>query len=417
MNRSEPMLLPTLALLLGLCVLPARADDASLELTGGTTIVNKVGGWPSFVTLKDGSILAAKGRTWHRSVDGGRSWTGPEERLACPSIHGGIRSIIRLNSGLLGVILVRMGGLPNLCRDEKNFRQMWLWFSTSADEGQTWSAPVQMNRYFTFGNPHVASLIQTKSGRLVLPVRAGFAAGDAVRSKAGAYGTVDGERRRVGGHTTYPEMDITFCYLSDDEGKTWHKSSGYIFGWDLKLGSFPCDEPVVIELKDSRLMLLARSTIGQLYRVTSSDGGDNWGIAEPSGIVSAYAPCMIRRIPTTDDLLLIWNQASREEIESGYERNRLSVAISKDEGRSWSHAKTLFRSHLPAVGLMKPGPVTGNIGIRPFVGELPRDFATADYPNIHFHGDDVLLHYDRNPKFLGGAYWTLRIFPISALYE
>lgn len=164
-------------------------------------------------------------------------------------------------------------------------------------------------------------------------------------------------------------------------------------------------------------MLLARSTIGQLYRVHSSDGGDNWDIAEPSGITSAYAPCMIRRIPTTGDLLLIWNQSSREEIESGYERNRLSIAISKDEGRSWTHAKTLFRSHVPAVGLIPPEPVTSHIGIKPFVGALPRDFATADYPNIHFHGDEVWFHYDRNPRFLGGAYWTLRIFPVHQLYE
>jgi len=283
----------------------AHAHGTSLELTGGFTTVNKIPGWPSFVTLKDGSILTARGHMWCRSADGGRSWAEQEEWLACPEVRGGIRSIIRLNSGKLGAILIRVGGLPALCRDSEHFRQMWLWFTTSDDEGRTWSTPVQMNRYFTFGQPHVTTLIQTKSGRLALPVRAGFTASDATRAKAGAYGGVDGERRRVGGHTTYPEMDITFCYLSDDGGRTWRKSSGYIFGWDPKLGSFPCDEPVVIELKDSRLMLLARSTIGQLYRVHSSDGGDNWDIAEPSGITSAYAPCMIRRIPTTGDLLLI----------------------------------------------------------------------------------------------------------------
>jgi len=401
-----------------LAAIEARAESGP-ELAGGITLVNKAGGWPSFVTLQDGSILAVRGRMWYRSSDGGKSWTGPEERLACPEVRGGVRSIIRLNSGKLGVILLRMGGLPDINRDAEHFRQMWLWFSTSEDEGETWTTPVQMNKYFMFGIPHVDTLIQTSKGRLILPVRTTFAASTKVRDGAGAYATVQGKRRKIGGHTTYPEMDVTFCYLSDDEGQSWRKSDGFIFGWDegKGLGCFPCDEPVVIELKDGRIMMMCRTTIGQIYRVTSEDGGENWSVPEPSGLASAFAPCMVRRIPTTGDLVIIWNQASREEIETAYERNRLSVAISKDEGKTWTHAKTLFRSHLPAVGLLDPGPVTGHVAIKPFVGEVPVDFATADYPNIHFHGDSVLFHYDRNPKFLGGAYWTLRIFPIEKLYE
>ena len=397
----------------------AGAGEESLELVGGITRVGVVGGWPSFVTLLDGTVLAVRGDQAYRSSDGGRNWVGPEEFKAAPKM--GITSIIRLNSGELGVILLRVEGIPNVGHDEDNFRKMTLCFATSADEGETWSEAVQMNRYGTHGIPHVATLIQTREGRLIIPVRTFFAASDKVRKQAGAFGLVDGERRQVGGHTTYPEIDITFCYLSDDEGKTWRKSNGYIFGWpqDMKLGAFACDEPVVIELADGTIMMFARTTIGQLYRVYSRDGGENWEIPEPSGLASAYSPCMVRRIPTTGDLVIIWNQASREEIESGYERNRLSVAISKDEGKTWTHAKTLFRSHLPAVGLLDPGPVTGHVGIRPFVGEIPNDFASGDYPNIHFHDDEVLFHYDRNPKFGkgAGAYWTLRILPIEELYR
>jgi hypothetical protein len=160
---------------------------------------------------------------------------------------------------------------------------------------------------------------------------------------------VNGERRWVGTHTTAPEIDITFSYLSDDEGATWRKSSGFIFGWerDSGLGAFACGEPVIVELSDGRIMMMSRTTIGQLYRAISDDSGENWSVPEPSGLASAYAPCMIRRILTTGDLVIIWNQSSREEIKSGYERNRLSVAISTDEGESRTHAKTLFRSHVP----------------------------------------------------------------------
>jgi len=70
----------------------------------------------------------------------------------------------------------------------------------------------------------------------------------------------------------------------------------------------------------------------------------------------------------------------------------------------------------PPVGLPEPGPVTGHIAIKSFVGELPDDYATADYPKTHFHDKNVRIRYDRNPRFLGGAYWTLRIFRIGELY-
>ena len=391
--------------------------DKSLELTGGITRVDACGGWPSFVTLKDGTILAVRGDQARSSTDGGQTWTRPQPFIAHRKM--GIKAILRLNSGKLGVVLVRVGGIPNVGYDAENFREITVAFATSTDEGKTWSDAVRMNRYNTDGAPHVDTLIQTHTGRLILPVRIGFTASTKVSS--GAYGIVDGVRRKIAGHTTYPEIDVAFCYLSDDEGRTWRKSQGFIFGWNRAngLGCFPCDEPVAVELKDGRILMMCRTTIGQLYRVYSNDGGENWGVPEPSGLAAAYAPCMIRRIPQTGDLVILWNQASREEIRSGYERNRLSVAISKDEGQTWTHAKTLFRSHLPAVGLLDPGPITGHVAIKEFVGEVPTDFATADYPNIHFQQKTILLHYDRNPKFgpQAGAYWTLRIFPIEDLYK
>ena len=388
-----------------------------LELSARITRVDACGGWPSFVTLKDGSILAVRGDRARTSADGGKTWSRPRPFVAHPKM--GIKSILRLNSGKLGVILVRVEGIPNVGHDAENFRQMTVSFATSADEGKTWSEAVRMNRYNTNGSPHVDTLIQTRKGRLILPVRTGFAASR--KTPSGAFGIVNGKRRKIGGHTTYPEMDISFCYLSDDEGKTWRKSRGFIFGWDhgKRLGCFPCDEPVVIELKDGRILMMCRTTIGQLYRVYSDDGGENWGPPEPSGLASAYAPCMIRRIPTTGDLVIIWNQASHEEIRSGYERNRLSIAISRDDGKTWTRCRTVFRSHLPAVGLLNPGEFTGHVAIKKFVGEIPTDFSSADYPNIHFHKDTILLHYDRNLKFgpKRGAYWTLKVFRISDLYE
>jgi len=50
---------------------------------------------------------------------------------------------------------------------------------------------------------------------------------------------------------------------------------------------------------------------------------------------------MLARIPSTGDLLLIWNQASIEEILDGLSRHRLSTAISKDGGLTWRHFHNL----------------------------------------------------------------------------
>ena len=297
-----------------LVTLSSNTLAAPVEFSGGITRVGVCGGWPSFVTLKDGTILAVRGTHSRTSKDGGKTWSRPKP-FKVPK-HSGVKAILRLNSGKLGVVLVRVDGIPNVGHDKDNFRKMTVSFSTSANEGKTWSKPAVMNRYNTHGSPHIDTCIQTRKGRLILPVRTGFSG--ARRPTDGAYGIVNGKRRRIAGHTTYPEIDISFCYLSDDEGKTWRKSRGFIFGWDhgKGLGSFPCDEPVVIELKDGRIMMMCRTTIGQLYRVYSKDGGESWGPPEPSGLASAYAPCMIRRIPKTGDLVIIWNQASPREIRT-----------------------------------------------------------------------------------------------------
>lgn len=131
-----------------------------------------VRGVPAFVTLKDGTIVAARSDEPQTSTNGGRTWDVPRRFCVHPQME--IVSIIRLNSGKLGAVVSRVEGIPNLGRDKENFRKMTLAFSTSSDEGATWSDLVQMNRYHTHGTPHVDTLIQTRTGRLILPVRTGF---------------------------------------------------------------------------------------------------------------------------------------------------------------------------------------------------------------------------------------------------
>lgn len=398
----------------------ASGDDAGtpVELPRGKVIIDVIGGWPKFLTLNDGTVLSLNGNSRRASSDGGLTWAKPEPVFDEDQRTGGVCSAIRLQSGEIGVVTSRVGGIPNVGHDAENFREGWLHFHTSADEGQTWSEGFLINKFNNDGKPYEDNLIQTRSGRLVLPVRVGFRVNSAVHQTMGAYGLFLGERIKFAGHTTYPEMDVAFCFLSDDNGRNWYKSDGDVFGWldGGRGGIYPCDEPAAIELKDGRLMMLCRSTCGHILRSYSEDEGYRWSVPEPMGLASAYAPSMIRRIPSTGDLVLVWNQASPDEISRGFQRNRLSLAISQDEGQTWTHAKTLFHNNVPAVGLLEPPPPVWQ---RPqeWLGEMPESYATADYPNIHFHEDNILISYDHNPWHPPAGIWTLRILPVAELYE
>ena len=81
-------------------------------------------------------------------------------------------------------------------------------------------------------------------------------------------------------------MDITFVYYSDDEGRTWHRSQDELMGWfnDGYDGVTPVDEPVAAELRDGRLLLFARSTVGRIVKSSSRDGGETWSTVEPTDL-------------------------------------------------------------------------------------------------------------------------------------
>ena len=140
-------------------------------------------------------------------------------------------------------------------------------------------------------------------------------------------------------------MDTTFVYYSDDEGETWQASRELVI-WhkDGFGGIWPTDEPSLAELKDGRVLLFLRTTLGRVYHTVSNDRGSTWHLPEPTELPASYTPARLRRIPGTGDLLAIWNQVSRDEIRQGYGRGRLTLAISADDGKTWKNFKTLHAS-------------------------------------------------------------------------
>ena len=186
----------------------------------------------------------------------------------------------------------------------------------STDEGRSWNEPVSCvvgDGYYVLNNDRALRL---KSGRILLPL---------------ARHAKNGEKRSI--------RASTLCVYSDNGGRTWRQSATELEAPEKSRSGL--QEPGVIELKDGRLMMYMRTDLGCQYRSYSKDGGDTWSPAEPTGILSPLSPASIARIPSTGDLLLVWNDHDGVDEAHKGKRTPFRVAISKDDGLTWENKKTL----------------------------------------------------------------------------
>jgi sialidase-1 len=131
----------------------------------------------------------------------------------------------------------------------------------------------------------------------------------------------------------------SYCLFSDDVGKTWKKSKDII---DYsKRGAM---EPETIEFTDGTIGMLIRTQSGHIAIARSQDRGETWSKAESWNIRAPEAPATIRRIPSTGDLLIIWNDNYEEGAGHSGKRSPLTAAISSDEGKTWRHKMNLESS-------------------------------------------------------------------------
>ncbi len=100
-------------------------------------------------------------------------------------------------------------------------------------------------------------------------------------------------------------------------------------------------EPEVVELSDGSLLMHFRTQLGHIAASESADGGETWTEARSWGVRAPEAPATLRRIPSTGDLLLIWNDTYRDGEGHGGKRTPLTAAVSTDEGQTWSHRRDL----------------------------------------------------------------------------
>ena len=272
----------------------------------------------SIVVLDDDSILYAttqfidsnsdfaKARiVAKKSVDGGRSWG--EQRILQENV-GGLNvmsvSLLRFQSEGRSAI-----GMFYLIKN--NFDDLKVYLRISTDEAKTFGEQIlvtALDGYHVMNNDRVRQL---SSGRLLCPV----AWSKDVKTE---------------------NHFVSFCYFSDDHGKTWQVGSSRV---DLpKRGSM---EPEVLELKDGRVLMIMRTQFPEIYASYSEDGGETWSEAEPWGVQAPEAPATLRRVPVTGDLMLVWNPNYQAGTGHNGKRTPLVAAISKDEGKTWGNPKVL----------------------------------------------------------------------------
>lgn len=174
------------------------------------------------------------------------------------------------------------------------------------------------------------------------------------------------------------------CFLSDDGGLSWHQSQDQVD--QPKRGAM---EPEVVELASGKLLMIMRTQLGTIATATSSDGGEHWSAPGQLALQAPEAPATIRTIPSTGDLLLVWNNVYDKAKGHGGERTPLTAAISRDAGATWVNVRDL---------------------------ETDTDHTYA-YTSVLFHKDRVLLSYYVGDRRTGRYSSRFRSLPVRWYYE
>ena len=275
-----------------------------------------------FIALKDGRTLfvythftggSGDHSTAHLagrfSSNGGETWD--EEDTVIVPYDGGRNimsvSLLRLQDGAIALLYLRK-------TDVDECIPMLL---LSRDEAKSWSEPIPCITdplgYYVVNNDR---MIQLANGRLLIPAA----------------------RHRMKGEEAW-NPGTALCAISDDNGTSWHLSKTELkTPLNIKTG---CQEPLVLELLDGRILMLIRTSGGAQYRSFSSDQGETWSPVEKTVLASPVSPATVERIPGREDLLLVWNDHSDVDAIRKGKRTPLRAAISKDDGQTWHVTKTL----------------------------------------------------------------------------
>jgi len=246
------------------------------------------------------------------SRDGGRTWGG--YRVLVENAPGDINvfspSLLRLPDDRILFCFMRY---HSFAKAQNKYPPASAFAWVSADEARTFKplATLWKEKPVTLCS---ATLRRLSSGRILLPINRDL-------SKKG--------------QPDHWEAGTTF---SDDGGKTWQQCNNWV---DLpKRGAM---EPHVEELSDRSVLMVMRTQLGAVYKAASKDGGKTWSKGDSLGVEAPESCPELIKIPSTGDLLLIWNASKYDPKWASHfgKRTPLSAAVSKDDGKTWSKPRHL----------------------------------------------------------------------------
>ncbi|MBL9124270.1 MAG: exo-alpha-sialidase, partial [Planctomycetaceae bacterium] len=308
---------------------------------------------PALTATRSGALLAfceaRTGGDWsridivgRRSTDGGATWSPLRKIADVPGAHAKNPAALRqrgvqpdeitYNNPL--VIADRTNGAVHLLFCLEYAR---CFYQRSDDDGQTYSAPVEITATFDQYRPEYDWKVLATgpghgvclaSGRLLAPVWLSTATGKNVH---------------------HPSV-ITTVY-SDDAGQTWQR--GAIITGEREPLIDP-NESQAVQLADGRVLFNIRSESPPNRRAvaTSPTGIDAWSVPTfDEALVDPICMASLCRLTTTADSdrnrLLFSNPANLERAQGAVtpggsrDRKNLTVRLSYDEGKTWPVSRVL----------------------------------------------------------------------------
>jgi predicted neuraminidase len=189
------------------------------------------------------------------------------------------------------------------------------WFircdNPDADE-PTWTKPVRFADGCTLNKPTALS-----NGEWLLPVSLW------TRDRIGP--TILKEA-----HHDLDSIRMANVFVSSNQGETWTRRGGVAFP------DTDFDEHMIVEKKDGRLWMLARTKQG-ISESYSADQGKTWSAPQPSSIKNVSARFFIRRL-ASGNLLLVKNGPIDVRLPR---RSSMTAFLSHDDGATWSNGLLL----------------------------------------------------------------------------
>ena len=154
----------------------------------------------------------------------------------------------------------------------------------TSNRGQTWSKPVAVTQAADRCEAMNQRLLVTGAGRILLPVEKLLGEDG---SGANLIGTI----------------------YSDNGGQSWRQSPMYGPSAGFATAPEGIGEPAVVELANGRTWMVARGLGGHLWQSFSADGGATWNTPIETTLVSPLSAVNAKRIPGTDAVIVMWNNA------------------------------------------------------------------------------------------------------------